>query len=154
MAYVLDTSALIGGWHRTYPPDVLPGLWENLDALCTSGGLHVPYEVVLELKAQEDDLSAWVMARAGDLVVETTRAVAIEARAILNDHPQLTMPGTGRGAADPFVIAVAAIRGCPVVTEERGGSAAKPRIPYVCNQRQVQVMDMLGVIRSEGWTFR
>jgi Domain of unknown function (DUF4411) len=77
----------------------------------------------------------------------------LEARAILADHEYLTKTGTGRGKADTFVIALASLRGCPVVTEEQGGSAAKPRIPYVCNVRAVPCMGILAVIRAEGWRF-
>ena len=64
------------------------------------------------------------------------------------------MVGTGRGRADPFVIAEAQARRCPVVTEEQGGSKGKPRIPYVCAQFGVQSCGMLDLIRAEGWTFR
>ena len=154
MAYVLDTSALVGAWSRTYPRDVLPGLWDNLDALARSGHLLMPEEVLTELKAQEDDLYEWVEARADCLVVPTTRALMIEAKAIVNDYPRLTMIGTGRNMADPFVIALAAVNACPVVTEERGGSLNSPRIPFICGARQVTCLAMLGVIRAEGWTFR
>jgi hypothetical protein len=152
--YVFDTSALIGAWVRTYPPDVMPGLWENLDNLAQRGEMHAPEEVLAELKRQDDDLAAWVKARSDQIVVATTRALMLEARDILRDHAGLTMTGTGRGLADPFVIALAALKECPVVTHEQGGSAAKPRIPYVCGQRQVGCMNMLGVIRAERWQFR
>ena len=43
--------------------------------------------------------------------------------------------------------------GCPVVTQEQGGSASKPRIPFVCRGRGIPFMSMLEVIRSEGWRF-
>lgn len=49
MPYVFDTSALVGAWVRTYPPDVFPGLWEDLDALARQGGLLAPEEVLGEL---------------------------------------------------------------------------------------------------------
>ena len=29
-AYVLDTSALIGAWVRTYPPANFPNFWDHL----------------------------------------------------------------------------------------------------------------------------
>lgn len=153
MAYVFDTSALIGAWVRTYPPDVMPGLWDNLDRLAEQGEMHAPEEVLQELKSQDDDLTKWVKDRSDLIIISTTRALMLEARDILRDHAGLTMTGKGRGLADPFVIALAALQGCPVVTHEQGGSATKPRIPYVCGQRQVACMDMLGVIRAERWRF-
>jgi hypothetical protein len=151
--YVFDTSSLVGAWVRLYPPDTFPAVWERLHDLATAGNLLVPEEVYEELRAQEDDLLAWVKQRADAVIVETRRAVMLEARAILADHEGLTKTGTGRGKADPFVIALARLRGCPVVTQEQGGSAAKPRIPYVCADRGVTCMSMLDVIRAEGWRF-
>ena len=154
MPYVFDTSALVGAWVRTYPPDVFPGLWDDMDALARRGGLLAPEEVLDELKAQDDDLLGWVKQRADDIVVPTSRAVMLEARAVLADHAELTKTGPGRGRADPFVIALAALRGHPVVTQEEGGSAKKPRIPYVCGVRNIGCVSMLALIRTEGWKFR
>lgn len=154
MPYVLDTSALIGAWQRKYPPEVFPSLWENLDRLGEAGELFVPEEVFDELRRRDDELHEWVSARTANLVVATSRPVFLAVRSILHDHPKLTMTGTGRGRADPFVIAEAQIRGCPVVTEERGGSQQKPRIPHVCTVLGVSSIDVLDLIRAEGWTFR
>lgn len=153
VVYVWDTSALIGAWVRSYPPDVFPALWNQIDALGASGRVIVPEEVLEELSERDDDLHTWVKTRAGALVVPTSRAVMLEARAVLADHAELTKTGTGRGKADPFVIATARMNGCEVVTEEQGGSDRKPRIPYVCQRRGVPVSNVLEVIRKEGWTF-
>lgn len=124
-----------------------------MDDLATAGNLLVPEEVFEELKAQDDDLLNWVKTRSGVIVVPTSRAVMLEARAILADHEGLTKAGTGRGRADPFVIALARLSDCPVVTQEQGGTATKPRIPFVCTGRGISCMSMLDVIRSERWRF-
>lgn len=151
--YVFDTSALIGAWVRAYPPDSFPVVWDRMDGLATSGQLLVPEEVYEELHAQDDALLAWVKDRSSAIVVPTSRAVMLEARAVLADHEGLTKAGTGRGKADPFVIALARLQTCPVVTQEQGGTAAKPRIPFVCKGRSIPCMTMLDVIRSEKWKF-
>lgn len=153
MDYVFDTSALVGAWVRHYPPDLFPQMWSELDLLCRDGRMLVPEEVFHELSAKDDDLHAWVQARAEAVVVSTSRAEMLEARAVLTDFPFLTKTGTGRGKADPFVIASASIRGMAVVTQEQGGTADKPRIPYVCQQRNVACFGLLELIRAEGWRF-
>ena len=153
MTYVVDTSSLVGAWVRSYPPDLFPGVWEHMSELAQTGQLIAPEDVLEELKAQDDELLGWVRARVDAIIVPTSRALLLEARAVLADHPGLTKTGTGRGRADPFVIALAAQRDCPVVTQEQGGSAAKPRIPYVCTARGVTCMSILDVIRTEGWRF-
>jgi hypothetical protein len=151
--YVFDTSALIGAWFRLYPPDLFPGLWEKMDALAADGQLIAPEDVLDELRVGDDDLYQWVKQRSDQVIVPTSRAVMLEARAVLVDHPFLTKTGTGRNKADPFVIALASLRGCPVVTQEDGGTAAKPRIPYVCANRGIACVQFLKMIRAEGWTF-
>lgn len=150
---MFDTSSLIGAWVRTYPPDLFPRVWEELDSLATSGRLLIPDEVLEELRIQDDDLLQWVRSRANTIVAPTTRAIMLEARSVLASHPHLTKTGTGRGKADPFVIALASLQGSSVVTQEQGGSSTKPRIPYVCSQRSVSCMNLLDVIRAEEWRF-
>jgi hypothetical protein len=61
----------------------------------------------------------------------------------------------GKSGADPMVIALAQ-RGFPlhcVVTEEKGGSERKPKMPYVCGQEDIRVINLLQLIRDNGWTF-
>ncbi len=153
MTYVFDTSSLVGAWVRSYPPDLFPGVWEHMSDLARAGQLIAPEDVLEELKDRDDELQAWVKARTDAIIVPTSRALLLEARAVLADHPGLTKTGTGRGKADPFVIALAAQRNCPVVTEEQGGSLTKPRIPFVCSARGVVSMSILDVIRTERWRF-
>ena len=151
--YVLDTSALIGAWVRTYPPDHFPNFWDNLDATAQRGRIVVPEEVVAELKAKQDELLTWVRDREEWLKAPTTRAVMERMRVVLREHPGLTRPGTGRDRADPFVIATAWELGMTVVTEERGGSEAKPKIPSVCRSLGIDCLSVVDLIRREGWTF-
>lgn len=66
-----------------------------MDDLARSGRLLVPEEVMFELKAQDDELLAWVKDRADLIVAPTSRAVMLEARAVLVDHEHLTKTGTG-----------------------------------------------------------
>src|SRR5258708_4460991 len=121
-----------------YPPEIFGGVWDKLDELARSRRLQVPQEVHQELKAQDDDLYKWLTEREPVIVAATSRAVMLEARDVLKDHPELTKTGIGRNKADPFVIALACLNGCTVVTEEQGGTARRPRIPYICDHRSVK----------------
>jgi hypothetical protein len=40
--YVIDTSALLDGWVRYYPPDVFPSLWSHLEEMIKTGELLSP----------------------------------------------------------------------------------------------------------------
>ena len=48
--YVIDTSALLDGWARHYPPDVFPSLWSLIEEMIKVGELLSPGEVLVELR--------------------------------------------------------------------------------------------------------
>lgn len=39
------------------------------------------------------------------------------------------------------------------LTQEEGGSANKPRIPFVCQQEKVRHINLLLLIEEEDWVF-
>jgi hypothetical protein len=59
----------------------------------------------------------------------------------------------GSGDADPFVIAAAELHDLTVVTSENAGNAANPKIPTVCDWRNVPCTNGVGFFRAEGWQF-
>nr|WP_231912531.1 DUF4411 family protein [Rhodococcus sp. EPR-157] len=74
--------------------------------------------------------------------------------AILRAHPDLVRAGGKRSGGDPFVIALAMARNGVVVSEEtRSGNLSKPRIPDVCDSLGVPVLNLMGFIESQRWTF-
>jgi hypothetical protein len=58
----------------------------------------------------------------------------------------------GQPVADPFVIAVAAVRGGCVVTEETHRPHAA-KIPNVCEHFRVNCTNLEGFLEGKGWTF-
>ncbi len=64
-------------------------------------------------------------------------------------------PRKGRSGADPFVIALAEQHDAIVVTQETpaGLNARSPKIPDVCNERDVAWINLLGLIQREKWVF-
>ncbi len=54
-----------------------------------------------------------------------------------------------------MVIALAASREpkLTVVTEEGHGSAKSPKIPFVCASLGIRCINMLRLIRDQGWAF-
>lgn len=61
--YSVDSSALIHGWRRAYPPKTFPTVWERLDKLVSDGVLKASIEVLNELEKQDDELHAWCKER-------------------------------------------------------------------------------------------
>ncbi len=151
--YSLDTSALLDGWRRYYPPDVFPPLWQKLAELIQAGRLRSPDEVREELKKKDDEVWRWARGQAG-LFVPLDDDIQSVTVAILAEFPKLVDTRRGRGQADPFVIAHARVNGNIVITgERRPGTRKKPTIPYVCRRFNVRFLDLLGLMREQEWTF-
>jgi len=152
--YSFDTCSLVEPWQRNLPPDILPSLWSDLlPRLVQDGHLHATEEVKVELERQEDDLLEWVEQQAG-LFVEVDEAVQVAVSEILASHPKLVSARSMRSGADPFVIALARVEDCAVVTEENPRSVVNPKIPDVCAAYGVRCIKMVDLIREQGWSFR
>lgn len=59
MDYSIDTSALLDGWRRHYPPDVFPSIWRRLNALIAQGRLAASEEILIELGKKDDEVYEW-----------------------------------------------------------------------------------------------
>lgn len=154
MAYVIDTSCLIRAWYEAYPIDVLPPFWDRLAQAIADGTVISTMEVYRELeKKDRADLFKWAKQHK-QLFHELDEGSQAAVSAILTDHPRLVMSLKGRTQADPFVIALAAVGYHTVVTEERAeGNDKRPRIPNVCAAKNIECINLLGMIRALGWTF-
>lgn len=152
--YSVDTSALLDGWVRHYPPEQFPSLWEQVDYLVQAGRLRVSEEVFVEIERHDDALNEWLQVRREQALVATTDEVAAIVQEILRSHERLVMSGSGRNRADPFVIAVARLVDGTVVTGEMGGTQARPKIPSVCRALGIPVIGLLDLIKAERWVFR
>ena len=148
MPYCVDTSGWLDGWQRHYPPDVFPSLWTKLDGLINSGEILSSEEVYLELKKKSDELQDWIQARK-QMLVPLDEPIQLKAVALLSEFPRLVDTLRGRSKADPFVIATAMERGAVVVTgEPLTGKLDKPRIPDVCQVKNIRCITFLQMIRE------
>lgn len=154
MVYCIDTSALLEGWVRHYPPDIFPALWENLRSMIDSSELISPEEVLVELSKKDDLVYQWAKENQAMFVPldDETQEVTSD---ILTAFPRLVGQLKDRNSADPFVIAVAMIQDAVVVTSERpSGSHNRPKIPDVCEHYGIRCINLLDLIREQGWQFR
>lgn len=154
MRYSIDTSAILDGWVRYYPPEQFPGLWSRLEDLIRDGDLRASEEVLRELQKRDDAVHAWADEQDG-LFVPIDDSVQDAVSEILADHPKLIDTRTNRSAADPFVIALAKTSSCTVITGEGpSGSQKRPHIPDVCKAIGVPWIRLVDLIRIEGWSFK
>lgn len=153
MKYSIDTSAILEGWHRQFPPDIAPGFWEGFDELIESGSLKASEEVLFELEKKDDEIFKWAKKKE-EFFVQIDVPVQRVVRDILIDFPTLIDSRRNRSGADPFVIALARLTSSIVVTYENPtNSIRRPHIPDVCNAYKIRVMNLLDLIRNEGWQF-
>lgn len=151
--YSLDTSAILDGWVRYYPPDIFPQLWLEIEALIEAGKMLISEEVLVELKKKDDDIYKWLLSRKEKCSV-TDENIQKAASEILSNYPRLVDTRKNRSSGDAFVIAVAMINNCAVVTAEgRTGKPDQPNIPDVCDGLGIRCLSLLELIRNEGWSF-
>ena len=152
--FVIDTSSILHAWRRDYPPDTFPSLWERLEQLARDGILVAPSEVLLELERGGDDVHEW--ARAQDLFVEPDTDAQARVTEIVDRWPNFVPDDSHDGIwADPYVVALAAVRTATVVSGEdmAPDNARRPKIPNVCRDLGIPHCTLLGLLRSQGWTF-
>ena len=153
MKYSIDTSAIIEGWFRLFPPDIVPGFWEGIDELIRNGELRATEEVLTELERKHDIIFNWACERQ-DLFIPIDERTQLIVRDILQNHRTLIDSRRNRSSADPFVIALAMMNSSIVVTEEHPTeSDNRPHIPDVCNAYNLEWINLVELIRREGWEF-
>jgi hypothetical protein len=151
--YCIDTSALVDGWTRYYPPDVFPQLWTKLEDMIGAKRVIAPDEVLRELSKKDDDLYNWAK-KNGALFLPLDSTIQAATQDILAVFPRLVDSERDRSTADPFVIAVARVRNCCVVTGEKSaGNPKRPKIPNVCDHFKVRHINMLQFMREQKWQF-
>jgi len=153
--YCLDTSIYINAWNHRYPIDIFPGLWNEIEEMSEYGQIKSPEEVLNEIKKKDDDLSKWIKDHtlsAFEKEVEDIQEIAMD---ILKDHPRLLDTKKGRSGADVWVIAFAEYYDGIAVSDEtkRTNIGKSPKIPDVCESRNVNHMDTIAFIRSVGLSF-
>ncbi|MBI2857708.1 MAG: DUF4411 family protein [Chloroflexi bacterium] len=151
MKYCIDTSAILTAWRRTYPPDVFPSVWTKIDELINQRKLIASEEVLIELEKKDDEVHAWARQR-GQMFVPIEGQTQQVVRDILRRYPRLLDTRRNRSGADPFVIALAQIEGCVVVTNEGlSNSPARPQIPDICQALGNPCIDFVEMARRQNW---
>jgi rRNA maturation endonuclease Nob1 len=158
--YIVDTSSLVK-LNRNNPIDVFPSIWNKLKLLSDNNRLMAPKEVFNEIKQNDDMLSKWAKQQK-KMFKEPTQGQIIIVQKILREYPAL-IDAERKYDADPWVIALAiemnsnqqmtlfTIKRIVVTEEKLRGNQIK--IPFVCNQKSIEAIDIVELFRTEGWKF-
>ncbi len=159
MKYCIDTSGLTRGWRDSYPPNIFPSLWKDIELLIDDGSLIAPDEVFEELKRGGDDLYDWACKYPHSFISPDIEIQKTVSDILANpEHAKLvnTKSETNLIIADPFVIAVAKVHECTVVSSEEfqySSSPKKTKIPNVCADMNIPHVSFLELIRELGWVY-
>lgn len=151
--YSMDTSALVDGMGRYYRPTVFQSLWQRIDALIDEGRMIATEEVRVEIERKADHLAVWCKQR-DRMFIEIDEEIQPVVTEVLTAHGRLVKALSNRSSGDPFVIALAKVKGAIVVTGERhSGSLDKPKIPDVCDAMGIRCVSLVEMMEEEEWSF-
>jgi hypothetical protein len=117
------------------------------------GKLIAPMFVLDELKRKEgDQLYTWAENHVSMFYPMETE-LQIAQKTIVNHYPRLISEAKSRSLCDPWVIALAQINQCAVVSEENRGGNKTPKIPDVCDELRIKCLKVADLIEELGWKF-
>jgi len=157
--YCVDTSSFIE-MKESYPKDIFPKLWENIEKLCKEGRLIAPVEVKKEIEQGDDDLKRWIRSKNIKKIFMKPDNSQVElVKEILKQYGFLAKPEKSGPNADPWLIALAISKAKAnlfsnkyiVVTEE--SKTRTDRIPAVCRNYNIECINLIELFRREGWKF-
>ena len=151
IVYSFDASALIEA-HKSYPMEIFPSLWVELEQLIKSDRLKMS-EVVFD-EVQDQEIQEWFKEK------QLKSHIRVPINQIDQNNvqvlvPRLVNPQTGESAGDPWVIALAQeLQNCVVVTHEKmSGKGGRPKIPNICKELGIECINLLDLFRKENWVF-
>ncbi len=131
---------------------MFPAVWTRLGELAGRGDLVATEEVLRELEKQDDDVYRWVKSQQ-NMVIPIDDLIQIEVIHIMDAYPKLVNREKNRSEADPFVIGLARLQNCVVVSAENRRTLKNPKVPDVCDDMGIPHMKLVDVFSQEGWVF-
>jgi hypothetical protein len=155
--YSFDTNAFMDWQARYYPLDVFESLQARIEALIADGRCLAVDLVREEIAAVgTPGLQAWAAAHKAAFAPLAADVQAVGA-AIEANYPDLMDPKGVYESADAYVIALARLHKDGIVVSQETSAAEKrnPKkahyIPDVCRELGVPCINLLGLMRREGW---
>ncbi len=152
--YCLDANVIIDLCRRRYPKHRFRRLWKQFESLIAFGQIVAPEEVLIELERQEGN-SAYEWARSNKAIFVppdlAQLTVVLELQSAIPKLAEAAARRTRPGFGDPFVVALAEVRGWTAVTDEGLGKEGSPQIPRMCATRGVRCINLIGLFDEQNW---
>lgn len=143
--FVLDTSFLID-LKNGYPEESFPSLWTKFNTLCEVDIIISAREVRREIEDGSDSLVQWVKERPSMFMTPLPEEAALVGR-LLTENPNWVDPAGVKAQADPFVLAMAKVRGLPLLSHDR------KQLLHVARILDVKCIKIPEFIAQQGWKF-
>lgn len=152
--YLLDTNAIIDLIWRTYPQKPFGSLHSLIDRLIDEQRLLSSWEVLEEVRKQDDDTQAWCEQRKR-IFLKSDRDTQQHLRQVLARTPNILDPARPeKNAADPWLIALALKYNAAIVTDEKSNPKSKvAKLPDACRIQNVTCLRLLELMQREQWEF-
>lgn len=148
MKYSLDSDAIINAW-RDYPITNFPTIWRWMESIGEKQIAGMSEVIFSELERGGDECFKWFKDRKGLFVHSTSEAVEEEVRRLIHKHNNFGLV-TGKNEGDPYVVALAIVENCVVVTNESmSNNPNGPKVPDVCLVEDISCIKFVEVIRRE-----
>lgn len=153
--YCIDTSALIN--LKPYWRETFPSLWQDIERLVGGKRIVAPVSVLGELEdyeGPEDVILRWARRHMSMFL-----GLDSEQQQLLRKHSsilrQVVDPKKTKEDADPYVIVLAMVEGCAVITYEprRRELSQRMRIPDVCDQLGLNWLSLQDWFQKEHWHY-
>ena len=149
--YVFDSAPLIDIF-RHYYRQQFPSFWSKFDDMVDKNRIISTREVYIELEGRGDELANWCKRNKKLFSVPTNAEIEVVKQIFNVQHFQMNVPKKNRRrnfpVADPFVIALAKVMNCSVVTAEKESPHAA-KIPNICRHFDVDCTDVKGFMERE-----
>ena len=150
--YIVDTDVIIA-FYDSIPMDVYKTQWKMIGKYLDEKRIVVCEAVFNEIKKAEE-LKEWLNNYRKDLVPCYTQDVLVEAKVIINKYPKLIDVNNTSDQSDPYIIALAKMKGLIVLSNEsysEGGK--KTKIPYICKDLGITCINTRAFYKNEAWQF-
>lgn len=159
--YIIDSCSLID-LKKHNPMDIYQSVWGRVEKLIKDGYLIAPKEVFHEIEKGDDELKDWAK-KQNKLFVDLDDFQIKKVKEIQAAYPSWIDVDKETAIADPFIIALAlekdkqqtlepTIKNRLVISEEKL-DGNKIKVPFVCQNYNIECITIFELFRKLGWTF-
>ena len=123
--YVIDTSSLVAINELS---DANEETWKLVIEQIEKNKLKSPVQIMDELERVDEDAFKRVKLHANGLLYRDTPELILEAGRITRLYPNMSRARSKHNVADPYIVALAKILGCSVITNEGKGRQKMHRV--------------------------